>query len=225
MTKKIMIFWGVLLGSLFLFTAAKEEPKGTITYIEGKAWRVKGNKENPLKLRSRVKSGIRIKTGEASRVEIQYPEGHMLRIGEKSEVVLGDLQGKMKVNLEKGKVWSNLLKLQANSSYEVETHLATAAVRGTVFDVYSDDSTARIGLSQGGVDVARAQAEASGWAPPKEVSGPKEISESDWIKLEPGNFIEFSWDGRYQMGKLDSLKSEEWRKFNESRDSTSGIVH
>ena len=214
------------MSSLFLFTAAAKSKKGKVTYIEGSAWVIKKNKEKPLKISSRIKPGQVIKTGASSRVEITFPAGHILRINEHSRVTLGELEGKVKIKLDDGQIWSNIKKLQSNTSYEVNTSLATAAVRGTRFDVSVKDSSAAIALLDGSVEVEKnKKEEASPWGPPEEISGPKEVLESEWIRIDPGQLITLNWDGSHVISAMDSTETDSWNSFNESRDSLSGIVH
>ncbi len=220
--KKMGVILGVLMASLFIFMGASKKVKTQVTFIEGKAWIVKKSKKKSIKLRSRLAAGTKVFTGEASKIELTFPSGHVLRIAENTEVILSEIDEKIQIELNKGKLWSNIQKLSNHSTYEIKTSLATAAVRGTIFSVSSVDSNTQVGLYTGKVLVlpkAIKKEDVGGWGPPKEIEGPKEVTVEEWIQIDPGQLIQLNWDGSKIMSKLDSVKIDSWKSFNQKRDS------
>ncbi len=79
-----------------------------------------------------IKAGDRIKTGEASHVEIAFDKQKMniIRIEENSDVVVV-LKGNEKIELANGMVYARLAKLPKGETFQVRTPCVVCGVRGT----------------------------------------------------------------------------------------------
>lgn len=194
-----------------------------VSYLEGQSYVIFKGKTKPLKVNMLLKTGSVIQTSKSSVVEITYLNGDVARIASNSELVLeGKEVGKGKPFLKKGNLWSNIKKLSSGTpDYKVKTSVATAAVRGTVFQVETNESGAAIHLIEGKVDVGPSSSpkasETKTWGPPVEIGGPKEVSLSHWVSLDPGQLIQVNWDGTYYATET-KVEDNEWVKFNLKRD-------
>jgi hypothetical protein len=205
---------------------------GQVSFVEGTASLVKENKEKALKVGAPIRAGDHLRTGADTQLEIRYANGSVIRIGEKSEV---KLQGDETPEVLKGRLWSNIQKVAKGGTFQVKTPVATAAVRGTIFNVEVDSvknaagdsakASAHVALYEGKVDVGvekpgQGAGETGGWGAVSEVSGPKEVSMQEWISLDPGQMIDVNWDGSYSSGKIDEKIDavDKWIRFNQERD-------
>lgn len=222
MLKKLFILFTIMISVGWSATKLAK-----VSYLEGQSFVVFKGKTKPLKVNMLLKSGAVIRTKESSLVEITYLNGDVARIAPNSELLLeGKEVGKGKPFLKKGNLWSNIKKLSSGTpDYKVKTSVATAAVRGTVFQVETNDSGAAIHLIEGKVDVGPNQSdkavnktsETKSWGPPVEINGPQEVTLSQWVSLDPGQLIQVNWDGTY-FATESNVKNDEWVKFNLKRD-------
>ncbi|MGD9487664.1 MAG: FecR domain-containing protein [Calditrichaceae bacterium] len=117
---------------------------------------------NAVRINSDVKKGDRIRTKLNSRIEIEMPDGSVIKINENSvfdvtEIRLPENGGenKMSFTLWAGNIWANFKKIIDNRDVrEVESPTAVVAVRGTTFEVDVDQSlTTRVRVEEGKVAV------------------------------------------------------------------------
>ena len=195
-----------------------------VSYVEGKAFLFVKESKKKIKIGLVLKQGYTLKTESNSRLEITYLNGDVVRLDQNSEITLEGQPDKGKPKLQKGKLWNNIKKLaKGNPDFKVSTNVATAAVRGTIFQVEASDSTASVHLFDGKVDVGPNKAperDTNSWGPPAEISGPAEVSMTTWVSLDPGQMINVNWDGSYKADKFkeDDL-DQAWLKFNQKRDA------
>jgi hypothetical protein len=219
MNKKGLVFSMALLVGAFFLSAAKSKPTkiGSITFISGSAYVLKNKGPKKVKVRMPVRIGQKLKTAQQSRLEITLNNGTILRLDESTEIkLLGDLDNFSPL-LIKGKIWNKVKKLtNYGDSYIIKTTIATAAVRGTAFNVSAQDSSTSVALYSGRVDVSKNQEPSSVDNSPHEISGPKEVSLTDWIKIDPGQMIQMNWNGTYFKA---STPKNSWVDFNQKRDS------
>ncbi len=136
-----------------------------------------------LKKGDLLKKEDTVKTARKSRLEISFPDGTLVRLGENSTLQMREIaynrqtEGKnIKVNLSTGKLWAKVKKFTTtDSSVVVETSNAVAGVRGTVYRVnVEDDQSALIRVYDGSVYVANPPKDTSG-RPAKQVQKPTEV--------------------------------------------------
>jgi hypothetical protein len=209
---------------LFIIGSVWAAPGAIVTYVTGKAF-VQGPaqaKAKTLKAQAKVKSGQSVTTRPSTRVELTFATGSVLRIDENSEVRIEEGAG-ITIHVTKGSVWSHIRKLGSGlANFNVITPRATAAVRGTVFDVQcKQDSSVRVDLYAGRVDVGPSDTtkfDPQAWGEAKPVPGPSAVSLDTWFSLSPGQSIQVQWDGSYVVQGVDEGQSD-WRRFNLERDA------
>jgi hypothetical protein len=194
-----------------------------------------------LKKGDRLGKDQEIRVGERSRIELRFPDGTVMRLSERSRLVMHDVlysnkteHKRVKVNLGVGKLWANVKKLMtADSSVEVRTTNAVAGVRGTVYRVNVDeDKSAMIKVYDGSVYVANppkdaSQAHASP-EPPHEVSGPHEVpppyhevTREEWTAIvQAMQQISISPQGVPSKPESFDPKADtdDWVRWNQERD-------
>ncbi|MBI4553274.1 MAG: FecR domain-containing protein, partial [Candidatus Latescibacteria bacterium] len=143
------------------------------------AWRV-------LKLNQSVTQGDTIRTGRESRAEFTFTDGSVMRINERSRMVIKTLMGagaaqQRGIKVMVGKVWTNAVKLLgAQSTFKVESPTTIAAIRGTIYRMnVEEQTTTEVRVYDGEVAVSPAApvAPSAPVSPPKpgEVRGPREV--------------------------------------------------
>jgi hypothetical protein len=176
----LMTLWCFSFASAAEKTGASTE--AVVTVIEGTARLfTKGAAVGlPLKKGNKLKRGQEIRVEANSRIEIRFPDGTVMRLSEKSRLVMDEVlydrkteNKNVKVNLAVGKLWANVKKLVTpDSTVEVRTSNAVAGVRGTVYRVnVEEDKSAIVKVYDGTVYVANPPKDESG-KPPREVSAP-----------------------------------------------------
>src|SRR5208283_5366527 len=196
-----------------------------------------------LKKGDKLKKEDEIKVAEQSRLEMRFPDGTIMRLGETSQLKMSEVsynvktEGKtVRVNLSVGKVWAKVKKLiTQDSSVVVETSNAVAGVRGTVYRVnVEEDKSALVKVYDGSVYVANPPKETEGKLPlqvpkPTEVSGPREVpppyhqvTMEEWTYIVKAmQQISISPQGiATQPQDFDpKTETDEWVRWNQERDT------
>jgi len=195
----------------------------------------------PLKKGSHVAKDHEIAVAAKSRLEVQFPDGTVIRLAENSRLKMKGLEfnkqnGKKNfyVGLLAGRLWAKVKKLTTpDSSVEVATVNAVAGVRGTVFRVNVDeDKSALVKVYDGSVYVANPPRDAAhpndSITAPREVAGPHavpppvhEVSMEEWtfivkamqqVSISPQGFASKPQD-------FDSrADADEWVVWNQELD-------
>lgn len=114
-----------------------------------------------------VGPGYRVRTGSTGRVILRFANGHALRIGPTSDLVLVSYQPQKKqtlLKLNQGRIW-NKVRPHAGQRVVVRGRHATAAVMGTVYEVAETADQTQTTVIEGSVGVRR----------PEEQSGNEQI--------------------------------------------------
>jgi hypothetical protein len=232
----------------FSFAAAAEKPvastEAVVTMIEGTAHVfTRGAPAGlPLKKGNKLKREQEVRVGANSRMEIRFPDGTIMRLSEKSRLVMDEVlydrkteNKNVKVNLAIGKLWANVKKLVTpDSTVEVRTSNAVAGVRGTVYRVnVEEDKSALVRVYDGSVYVANPPKDESG-RPPREVSAPvpvpgphempppyHEVTMEEWhVIVKSFQQVTISPDGvASQPQDFDpEADADDWVKWNQERD-------
>jgi len=238
----LMTFWS------FLFAAAGEKPESSteaiVTMLEGTATAfTQGVPAGlPLEKGSKLKRGQEVRVGANSRMEIRFPDGTIMRLSEKSRLIMDEVlydrnteNKNVKVSLAIGKLWANVKKLTTpDSKVEVRTSNAVAGVRGTVYRVnVEEDKSALIKVYDGSVYVANPPKDESG-RPPREVSAPvpvpgphevpppyHEVTLQEWhVIVKSFQQVTISPDGVASQPQdfNPEADADEWVKWNRERD-------
>jgi len=133
-----------------------------ITVIEGNSveFRITDSSEwQPAEEEIELSPGSSVKTGPESRVELQLSDNSIIRVNDLSLFKFKKPEETLTVlDVERGKTWIHLKKLESGQRFEVRTPNAYAGVRGTTFWVESDPETEDvIGVEEGEVEVVRGQ--------------------------------------------------------------------
>lgn len=202
---------------------AQEGPK--VTYLVGSGTVARGGQRIAMAVSLPCRAGDTVQTGKASRAELRYSDNTLVRLEENSRLVLASrTKGGAEPTLQAGKLWANVRKAsQGGTGFGVKTPTAVAAVRGTVFGVGANDSTSRVQLYEGRVDVGSRRAD-SLLSVRGEVAGPREVSLADWVRLLRGEEVEFRRDGTWSRSKFDvhAQLADPWVRWNSQRDSADG---
>ncbi len=232
----------------FSIMSAAEKPaastEAAVTMIEGTAhvFTERAPAGLPLKEEDKLKSGQEIRVGSNSRIEIRFPDGTVMRLSEKSRLVMDEVlydrktgNKNVKVNLAVGKLWANVKKLMTpDSSVEVRTSNAVAGVRGTVYRVnVEEDKSALVRVYDGTVYVSNPPKSESG-QPPREVSAPvpvpgphdvpppyHEVTMEEWLVIvQSFQQVTISPEGvASQAQDFDpQADADDWVKWNQERD-------
>jgi len=212
-----------LLATLSIAVFAQETAK--ISYLVGSAQIKRAGKTIAARVSFPCQVGDTILLSKASRVELRYPDNTLLRLEENSKVVLTQKsKGAPEPTLLGGKAWANARKIgEGGTGFGVRTPTAVAAVRGTVFRVTDSDSNSNVRLYEGKVDVGSPRTDSVARAR-GEVSGPKEVSLADWVRLLRGEEVTFRRDGTWSRSKFSPKAdlSDPWTRWNAGRDSAAG---
>ena len=132
-----------------LLSSAKNLPvasSGRVTYVAG----ITNVKKTQL-----VGPGFRLRTGNNGRVELSFANGHRLRVGPSSDLLLvaySAQQNQTLMRLDKGRVWNNV-KPGMRSHVVVRTKYSTASVLGTIYDTALGGLTSKTTVVHGSVGV------------------------------------------------------------------------
>ena len=104
-----------------------------------------------------VPEATTVRTGDSAAALLLLPDGHRVRLGEKTTVALDKLGQDRNFSLKviSGQLWSLVRKASQPRSFQVETPSAVAGVTGTLFCVALDDESGEtvIDTDEGSVEV------------------------------------------------------------------------
>ena len=183
----------------------------TLAAGSGEIRRAKGGRE-PLAANRFLASGDTLSTGPGAMAELIFDNQGVMRLGAGTEVVLTAIQEprpagssdsrllSTRLSLLRGKTWTHVQKWAgALVAYQVHMPNAVAGVHGTIFEnAIAADSSSSVSVLEGEVAVEGAPAakERRSLAP-REVSGPREISVEQWIRiLKDGQKLKIAKDGK-----------------------------
>jgi hypothetical protein len=108
----------------------------------------------PARQNQNVSAGQGIRTLKRSQAEITFKDTSVLRIGERTDLIVQENSTLRNVRLQRGVVWVRVAK---GVNTQVETPTATAVARGTVFTVaVLGDGSVRLTVYEGIVDLKTA---------------------------------------------------------------------
>jgi hypothetical protein len=107
----------------------------------------------PARRGEMLSSGERVKTGERSVAVIKFKDNSMVRVREKTEVLLGgDMQGKSffkTTELEKGVIGFSIKKQQQGEEFRFSSPTSVASIRGTAGLFSASDSSDKVIVIEG----------------------------------------------------------------------------
>lgn len=130
---------------------AEKSITGKITYLTGE---VTVN-DSPAKNGDTVAQNDRISTQDGAKIDIQLSNGTAIRLKDKAELVIANLDQTVKFNLKSGKLFSHIEPGKADG-FEIETPTAVASVRGTKFLIeQTAENKAYVCVCEGTVEVKK----------------------------------------------------------------------
>lgn len=248
--RTVIVFVSALfavLGATRPSEGAKDETlpkKGVVTYVSGaaqhKAKEAAAEAWDALELKDDVTSGETVQTKRQTRAEIELDAGKLIRLDENTIVDLvklfeeEDKKSTVTLDVAQGQVWSQIASLGGDEAFKINSPLAGASVRGTVFNfAVGQGNRTSVDVFKGAVEVynpfpAKKLVPGQGYgerrevAGPQEVQGPKEVTLQEWyyivrsmqrISISPGQ----------STFEVEDIKADDeadaWRKWNEERDA------
>jgi hypothetical protein len=185
-----------------------------------------------------LKVGDQLWTREESFAVIEYATGAVARLDEKTKIVLTAASDKsVKSSNNVGSVWVNMQKLVSKGTeFELSSPTATAAIRGTVFQMScGQDSTTDVAVYTGKVAVgpsdslkkeqnlqkkAKQLEEPTEVSGPEEIPGPFEVSLEEWRTIVANQKISIRKDGKFEQSafKTDEAARNAFVKKNLEMD-------
>ena len=234
-----LLLAGVCAAALLLLPASRllaAAKPAEVTLLEGEAAaEAEGGEKIELKRGSGVAQGHTVTTAEGARLELQFADKSVLRLGPSAKLTLtalhfgGPAKRKMTAKLWFGSIWAKVTRaVQGEQKFQIETENAVAGVRGTTFRVDARaDKSVLVRVYAGAVAVAKnTPVYADPDAKPgerREVQGPDEVSREQWEHVVGKQMeIVIAADGTPGAPTAFSPASEKddaWVKWNEKRDS------
>ena len=144
---KIFLTSAVVLMTMALPTLASDR-QASIYRIQNRVEaKSQGSGWGPANLYMSLYSGDKIRTGSAAKAQIMYSDGSITRIG--SQTIM-TIQGRQ-INLNRGKVYVRVKK--GSGGFKIRTRSAIAAVMGTEVIVESTETTTKVTVLEGTVEV------------------------------------------------------------------------
>jgi hypothetical protein len=174
--------------------------------------------------------GDSVSTGSASRVDIQFPTGLVMRLGAdsavklaKGKVLSGDNFSEVVMDLTKGRLMTRKQKLHQDSRVIVQTPTITASVRGTEFLVIAEPGSGEVLVQEGTVVVSGEPATRDVDAPdaPSEPDAESEIEimDVDGTEVSEGTKIEINESGDGEdVAELDDEDRQELAEMSDGLD-------
>ncbi len=129
----------------------------TVEAIVGSVTVVTNNVKQTPKVGQAIGKNATIITGNRSMADVMYGDSGVIRVSENTTVTLARIIKENNIeteaDLEKGGIMSILSKLVKGDNYTVKTKTTVVAVRGTSFEVSTDDEESQIEVIDGEVDV------------------------------------------------------------------------
>ncbi len=215
----------MLTGCLMISVQAAEHA-GRVQLLEGSASIMRSGAEQWRNIRPNmpVRIGDQIYTREESFVEIRLKNGAMMRMDEKTKVVIEhSTEDETKTTSSLGNVWVNMRKLvNSGKEFELSSPTATAAIRGTVFHMETArDSSTDVSVYSGKVAVGPTRGRGSDSRGqqshgeervevpgPEEIPGPYEVSLEEWRMIIAGQRISIRRDGKYAQAAFDAKSAQ-----------------
>jgi len=180
-----------LLAALAAAPARAQARSAQVSALEGTAQRSRaGASGGALRVGSALSEGDTVETRAASRLEIRFADGSVLRLGPSARLTLveahftGAAPRRLSARLFFGKLWAKVTSvLQGEQKFQVETENAVAGVRGTTFRVDANaDKSVLVRVYDGQVAVGKGAPPPQGGGR-REVPGPQEVTREQWEKV------------------------------------------
>lgn len=134
------------------FTANAEGFRGRIVKSEGAVTVISssGEKFAPEKLNNLVKASETIKTDKDSKAVVQFSDGSMAVLNEKSSLFVEKSEWLSQLG---GKIYFAFKKIFGKKPRKIKTSFVTLGIRGTSFIVDADEGSEKVALQEGSLNV------------------------------------------------------------------------
>jgi len=221
--------------ALFGLAPALAAPAKTaqVSLLEGRAHRSRAaGGRSELRTGAPLVQGDTIETQDASRLEVRFSDGSVLRLGPRAKLQLtqahfgGPARRRLSARLFFGKLWAKVISVvQGEQKFQVETENAVAGVRGTTFRVdANEDKSVLVRVYDGSVAVGKgASAAVQPGEERREVPGPQEVTREEWEKLVGKQMQIFvaadGTPGEPEPFSPDADKDDAFARWNQQRDA------
>ena len=243
-------YYLVLLLALIFFAlelAAKEpmQNTGMITFVDGV---VKKQVSEAVEWKSAAKdttlgSGDKVRTMVNSRAELELRELDVIRLAPRTTIDIVKLYDDTKthkdqtqIDVVEGDIWAMVNTVDAGAEFTLNTPVAGAAIKGTVFRIsVGDDASTQLKVYEGEVRIGNAidnpnvtaqniptgmPVKATG---PNRVAGPREVTLNEWVRIvNKMQVINIDKNGNYisagDFSPDDHDEQSDWVQWNLDRD-------
>jgi len=218
--------------------------KGLFTVVEGNV--KKKQEKDPEWIKAQVQTdvlgGDRVRTLLQSRAEMKLSQLDVIRLAPQTTIDVVRLYEETKekkiatqIKVQEGDIWGKVKSVDANSTFEVSSDFAGAAITGTIFRVHQDSAKQETQLKvyTGEVKISNVPAKMDSLAPrtlrpgriqgPVQVPGPRQISMEEWVYLVR-NYQQLTIGANGQVKSFGTFKkndreeNSDWVKWNLQRD-------
>jgi len=218
--------------------------KGLFTVVEGNV--KKKQVQDPEWIRAQVQTNVlggdRVRTLLQSRAEMKLSQLDLVRLAPQTTIDIVKLYEETKekkiatqIKVKEGDIWGKVKSVDANSSFEVSSDFAGAAITGTVFRVHHDSARQETQLKvyTGEVKISNVPEKMNTMTPqtlrptqiqgPVQVPGPTPITMEEWVFLVRSNQqITIGAQGKIKsagtFSRNDRGENNEWVRWNLQRD-------
>ena len=246
----VLLFAMLLLGFTFAanlrHTRKRDDnvKRGLFTVVEGDVKKKQITAEEWIRAQKNadVNGGDRVRTLLQSRAEMQLAQLDVIRLAPQTTIDIVKLYEETKdkkiqtqLNLKEGDIWGKVKSVDANSTFEVNSDFAGAAITGTVFRVSHDSAAAETQLKvyTGEVRISNVPEKMDALTPqsvaPTRIEGPRQIQGPTQISVEDWHYLVTSYQ-QITIGRNGAVKSKgafkrtdrdeasDWVRWNLQRD-------
>lgn len=239
------LFTASLFGYIIIANGEETKPTGLVTFVDGSLKKKTTEAPDwiPAAKDTAVETGDKVRTMIDSRAELELRELDVIRLAPKTTIDIVKLYEESKehkdqtqINVEDGNIWAMVSTVQAGAEFNLNTPVAGAAIKGTVFRVdVGQDSSTQLKVYKGEVRITNAPAkqipaqalpyvERKKISGPKQVAGPKQVSLEEWTYIVKNmQVINISKKGEVlsagDFKSSDSDEQSQWVQWNLQRDA------
>ena len=154
----LVLVFALAGGLVHLYQAgiAADATSAMLTSVKGKvAVQAKGSGSwQQATNKMTVKDGDTVKTSSGASAIVKFKDGSMIKIGPMSATKISATGTGKSVDMESGKTWSRVRKLDKESDFKIKTPTAVAGVRGTFFSSEAEEAQSQFDVFDGEVVVS-----------------------------------------------------------------------
>lgn len=148
---------------LLVSTAAMAAPAGSVVGVSGACFVVSGGQRTPLRIGQQVQVTDTVDVPADGKLKLRMTDGTVISVAPGSQVTIssyvtdaGGQRQDAKLSLAQGLVRAAVSPMGRPASFEVDTAVGTAAVRGTDWFIEAFPGSAQVGVLEGSVTLTSA---------------------------------------------------------------------